>query len=715
MRIQHNIMAMSAYRNYTNNVSAMKKNLEKLSSGYKINRAGDDAAGLAISEKMRAQITGLETAQKNAKDGISLVQTAEGALTEVHDMLNRMVELATQSANGTYANTTDRNQMQKEVDQLLSEINRIADSSNFNGIKLLDGSLGLNQDAFKIAAGSAFQAAVGINTLDVSEVLTGSTATAAGYHGGESITGQPPKFSIDLKDIEIKYTGTATSGTVEFTITGPGSFSLDVSVASVTASGVKASGLASAIIDAIASKGTAAGTTGTFNIGGLYMKASYANGKINFTFFSTASDATAAETWENVVSGSAGASIAKTFNDAVFGSSAGGVTVAIASSATGTVNGKGNYFCNITAVQDAVADQPADRPGIDIDLTKVVKDGHTLTIDGKTYTFKTKGSDSVVASTASNIIDVSMVASADQAHQAALIMAGSAAATSGNLAGNAGGVSKTAGDFTISMKGGNVIHIDITNASKASKADDFDKMKKLIVAKDAGTPAQAATTKLTVTASKINEGDSISVTNGSVTTKYVFGSGTNVTNGNNLVTYLGTDKAKWTAAALASAIGPTAEASGSVITIKAKSATASAAAPRVLGRGLTLQIGDTADSFNQLNVAVQNMHTADLGIGNLSIANEVDAQKAIDKIKNAINTVSDVRGTLGATQNRLDHTINNLSVMTENIQDAESTIRDVDVAEEMMAYTKNNILIQSAQAMLAQANQVPQGVLQLLG
>ena len=141
MRIQHNIMAMSAYRNYTNNVSAMKKNLEKLSSGYKINRAGDDAAGLAISEKMRAQITGLETAQKNAKDGISLVQTAEGALQEVHDMLNRMVELATQSANGTYEGATDRKQLQKEVDQLKEEIDRISKSANFNGIKLLNGDL----------------------------------------------------------------------------------------------------------------------------------------------------------------------------------------------------------------------------------------------------------------------------------------------------------------------------------------------------------------------------------------------------------------------------------------------------------------------------------------------------------------------------------------------------------------------------------------------
>ena len=141
MRIQHNIMAMNAYRNYNNNTSALSKNLEKLSSGYKINRAGDDAAGLAISEKMRAQITGLETAQKNAKDGISLVQTAEGALTEVHDMLNRMVELATQAANGTYDNDVDRKNLQSELDQLRTEIGRISDSANFNGIKLFDGSL----------------------------------------------------------------------------------------------------------------------------------------------------------------------------------------------------------------------------------------------------------------------------------------------------------------------------------------------------------------------------------------------------------------------------------------------------------------------------------------------------------------------------------------------------------------------------------------------
>ncbi len=139
MRIQHNISALNSYRNLTTNNSALSKNLEKLSSGYAINRAGDDAAGLAISEKMRAQITGLETAQKNANDAISLVQTAEGALTEVHSMLNRMVELATQSANGTYDDDVDRANIQAEVDALVEEIDRIAESTNFNGIELLSG------------------------------------------------------------------------------------------------------------------------------------------------------------------------------------------------------------------------------------------------------------------------------------------------------------------------------------------------------------------------------------------------------------------------------------------------------------------------------------------------------------------------------------------------------------------------------------------------
>ena len=166
MRIQHNIMAMNAYRNYNTNTSALSKNLEKLSSGYKINRAGDDAAGLAISEKMRAQITGLEKAQDNAKDGISLVQTAEGALTEVHDMLNRMVELATQSANGTYEKT-DRDSLQEEVTALLKEINRIGSASNFNG-----------QNMFT-TAGITFQIGETNNAVNRLTVTVGQLSTSS--------------------------------------------------------------------------------------------------------------------------------------------------------------------------------------------------------------------------------------------------------------------------------------------------------------------------------------------------------------------------------------------------------------------------------------------------------------------------------------------------------------------------------------------------------
>lgn len=140
MRIQHNIAAMNSYRNFGTNNSKLSKNLEKLSSGYAINRAGDDAAGLAVSEKMRAQITGLEAATKNAKDGIGMVQTAEGALTEVHDMLNRMVYLGQQSANGTYSDGVDRANLNKEVSALKAEIARIGSSANFNGKKLFDAA-----------------------------------------------------------------------------------------------------------------------------------------------------------------------------------------------------------------------------------------------------------------------------------------------------------------------------------------------------------------------------------------------------------------------------------------------------------------------------------------------------------------------------------------------------------------------------------------------
>ena len=216
MIIQHNISALNAYNKLSGNNKALAANLQKLSSGYKINKAGDDAAGLAVSEKMRAQITGLEVAQKNSLDGISLVQTAEGALTEVHSMLNRMVELSSQSANGTY-DQSNREKLQAEIEQLESEINRIADATNFNGIKLLDGSM----DGASASGATATQ---GTEALIKDAATTGAAHTlfATGTTLGtdtighvDAIEAKKTEFTIDLGNYELGYDPATTLDTAE--------------------------------------------------------------------------------------------------------------------------------------------------------------------------------------------------------------------------------------------------------------------------------------------------------------------------------------------------------------------------------------------------------------------------------------------------------------------------------------------------------------------
>ncbi len=185
MRIQHNISALNTHRNLTANNSQASKNLEKLSSGYKINRAGDDAAGLAISEKMRGQIRGLDMATKNAQDGISLIQTAEGALNETHAILQRMRELSVQSSNDT--NTTDdRKELQKEIDALITEIGRISTDTEFNTQALLDGTftgklihIGANTgQTLSVTIGTMGATALGINGIDI-ETQTGANSAIA--------------------------------------------------------------------------------------------------------------------------------------------------------------------------------------------------------------------------------------------------------------------------------------------------------------------------------------------------------------------------------------------------------------------------------------------------------------------------------------------------------------------------------------------------------
>ena len=708
MRIQHNIMAMNAYRNYTNNVNAMKKNLEKLSSGYKINRAGDDAAGLAISEKMRAQITGLETAQKNAKDGISLVQTAEGALTEVHDMLNRMVELATQSANGTYDNTTDRDQLQKELNQLRSEIDRIADSSNFNGIKLLDGSM-------------ATQEGGAISNVTVTEFSAGglSPAFKASYVTNRPVaasTEVSAKFEVSLDDVKIE--GAKASETNTFTLTvGDKQISVGLTGA--------ASYTASTIASKLASKGgnTYASTTDSLNaasgtyvkIDGRIYRMSAAGNTIKFTQASkNIKDG-------DIVNPNYGVSFGvSTAGDAKF---RGTVNDHVQSPVQGT---------GIGATHQAQVD-------VSIDFTKL-KDGDTLTIGDRSFTFKLK--DATQGST-DGLIDLSSILKSEadfsdpsKLEKAMVAIVKGMEATTDTQAWSAGnfGITGTTGKISFQSQSGCA---DDSVAIKGQSAKcHMDTEANVMAQFFSSTKGNAASATLEFDVTKIKAGDTFTIdgqtfefTDGTRTSKaeylgidlstFGISGGIPAYQTEAVMNKIKTEVVKGVDSA---SRGLAVDGNKLIITSKDSATTTnideSRTAAKVTGTagdgGLMLQIGDTADSYNQLKVNIKDCHTAAIGIADIKISDQESAQAAIDVIKNAINYVSDVRGTLGATQNRLDHTINNLSVMTENIQDAESTIRDTDVAAEMMEYTKNNILIQSAQAMLAQANQVPQGVLQLL-
>lgn len=221
MRIQNNIMALNTHRFYTNNNNAVSKSAEKLSSGYKINRAGDDAAGLAISEKMRREIRGLSMASKNAQDGVSMVQTAEGALQEVHSMLQRMSEIAVQAASDSNDDAVDRPSLDAEFQQLIKEIDQIAETTTFNDMNLLDGSFTDKQ----IQVGSNNGVTLGISIDSMSaDGLALATKTpklsakpkAAGTEGNGT---DAAKVEIDFDKIKMDAKGTLTLKIGDQTVT----------------------------------------------------------------------------------------------------------------------------------------------------------------------------------------------------------------------------------------------------------------------------------------------------------------------------------------------------------------------------------------------------------------------------------------------------------------------------------------------------------------
>lgn len=661
--VQHNIPALNSYNYLKTNNNSLSKNLEKLSSGYRINRAGDDAAGLAISEKMRSQIAGLDRANANAADGVSLIQTAEGALTEVHSMLNRLVELGTESANGVYQES-DRNKIQDEVDQILEEVDRISEATNFNGIKLLDGSLGLNDNAIavsKVAADPGKENKTILNALFAGAGGVNGTS----IHTSTKATAQvSPSFTVDLKNLNVTATSTAKKFTLDI---GGHTFAITV----------KQNMNSSEIAAAIAKEVNGANGKGTkFAVGdvgfeGTFTAVGHADGTIEFI----AAEGT------------------KVNGDAAIGAV---VTIKLDAGLTKT----GDIVHALTNTVDAVKERPNGNAGVTLDLDTLVNDGAALTIEDKTFVFKVGLTSTTTASEGQILIDLSRVD-------------GSLTATAASRIAAAVGEDGTA-TFKIGALGDGRIHVEQKQTDTTEYRTE-DSLKKLFKYYDSAP--KAAGVSIDINASKLKSGDSVRVDG---KTYQFVGKGEEAEITGATAIKLGGLTSKGglsvsdntaVAQALASAIGNDAKPlldGSSVVMRNGINDTG------VTGGGLTLQIGDTDDAYNKVTVAVDNMSAQGLGLEGLEVTDQGLSAEAITKVNKAIEKVSENRGRLGALQNRLEHTQNNLSTTTENMTAAESAIRDVDMAKEMMKYTQNNVLSQAAQSMLAQANQQPQNVLQLL-
>lgn len=505
MVVQHNLNALTAYNKLNTNVAGLKKSSEKLASGYRINRAGDDAAGLAISEKMRSQIRGLNQAVRNSQDGINMIQTYEGAAQETQNILQRMKELASESANGTYDNTTDRDAIQLEFDQLNDELNQIADTDfngrlALNGGTMADGSVAANN---KTIAGKP---AVATNAVD-------DPASAVSYKGGVNgfvDWGGNGTINVDGVSITVKggqfqtvTNGTLTNGTVSV---GDTTYSATTAI-SATGSTLAQGGVIWAGAITATTKLAINEDTSEITIYGQKFNVQWKNdGTISAIVNGTGSAMTTMDTGARITFG---------------GTATGGFSVVVA----------------------------------------------------QTYHLGTGG----------------------------VVTAGGTTATAPVVG-----------------------HINLKKG--VSVSDAFEHGRRNLTYSDSITLQTGARSKDAV----------------DFTFEYV-----------------------------------------------------------------TSGIGDlNAD----LDISARGLGTAQLSLVTAEKSNE-----AIDHIDNAINKVSMVRATFGAMQNRLEHKIDNLTTTSTNLQEAESNIRDTDMASEMMNYTKYNILQQAAQSMLAQANQQPQSILQLLG
>ncbi|WP_411682043.1 flagellin [Clostridium thailandense] len=836
MIINHNLMANNAIRNMNINSSNASKSMQKLSSGLRINSAADDAAGLSISEKMRGQIRGLDQASSNAQDGISMVQTAEGALSETTSILQRMRELATQASNDTNV-SVDRTSIQSEMNQLTSEINRIGNTTEFNTQKLLNGGGEEKKiDVATVKAGVAKGNFDGASTTAMA-VTSGTAAVwSTGSITAFTATNEIASFTFNGVTVNITAASTGTKGstvgavdltnkTVALTLTAAtvaGGFgdngtalkaALDAykaadnattgTLANYTFATNNANAGLKITANTVGVDTAAASSTGQYGVSGNVATATTAGvDKVVAGSYAvpitqvTGSTAAVAATWSSgaLAGGSATSSSTFTFNGVTVtlntADAANAKTASATDSLTGSVTidkgwtGSGaadalksafeavkakggselaNFTFSVNNNELVITDTKADgatNNSLGITSTNTVGTGVTTSAASKTAgVTEVRGEYNMTLDKAFESVGMtvkiggqtftSVASGADaskgqfnvgtDAHQQALSIAAAINANS-TLSGRFDATVGTDGKITLKEKAtqatGTAVSNGIVGGNIAVQGQQSFKIDDIVAV---GGKYEVAGVSIKVTDDATDAG---------------------LANGTSVL--YSADKAAQTAN-LAQAISAnaslnsqfTASASGNTITLNQKIDHESMTATTVdtntnskdgfeaklqiganTAQSMTVNIGDmranalkiTSDDPNVTTQTAKNGSVASFvqtknvsnGTDNTSVEYSLDvstadkATAAISVINDAIEAVSAERSKLGAYQNRLEHTINNLGTSSENLTSAESRIRDVDMAKEMSTFSKNNILSQAAQAMLAQANQQPQQVLQLL-
>lgn len=671
MRINTNLTAMNTYTQYTKNNNKIASSVEKLSSGYAINSAADNAAGLAISEKMRAQIRGLEKASSNSQDAISLVQTAEGSLSESTEILQRMRELSVQSASDTNEDEIDRTALQDEFSQLQSELNDIASNTTFNKKTLLDGSLSettknltnttLQNSGMTVDLGNA---ATGTYNFSVTTKLESAAVDGKKPTSYELVTDGADSF-FDNSSVTNGVTLGANAAESDLL---NGNYALsaeygDDGCITVTATGDNGQTFTSTINQStLENLATATG----------------ANLKVDMTFNSEADDAF------KVTVGLSGNIASTESNYNTLAENLSKLTVSISGGVTAQEAEYGVY-ANLTGAQsvklEAGMDSVSFSNGVKVNFDKLT----ASSVDTENKAVLNSGtavSGTDVAATGTTA-GVAVTYTNFKATDDSTIVNGTnfdISSSSGTLTATITDSSGTVHTYTANSA------VTLSDLNFTASNVDGDTHSVNDIAFEDSDGNTAFTLDLTVTL------DQSATASAFTATDAMLGIATPVA-----VTNTGHNYAK-TFSASSTDLSATTASSFSVEETK--------------NEGLTFQVG--ANEGDDMTIYIDKMDANYLGVASASVATQTGASSAIASVDSAINQVSSQRAYLGAVQNRLDHKIANLDTSSENLTSAESQIRDVDMAKEMTNFTNANILQQAATAMLAQANSLPQNVLSLL-